>query len=181
MTERMSRRQALAAGAECVAVSAVSGCSLFARLFPPGQRPRPTPVSARAIDVHCHIFNGTDLPITGFLEDIVLSLPDNALSIAPDALVALVSAVVKGQGISARDEAVLLRSGAHVRALARPLSDDELFRSRVTPAIAGLRDPGAPTAQSRFGLCCWSHCNPKLGQSSRTHSSISAASAALRD
>ena len=115
--------------------------------------PQPSPLSARAIDVHCHIFNGADLPIRGFVEDVVLSLPDDALSIAADALVDLVCAVIKGQAISASKEAALLRSGSHAHALSLPLvSPDDLFRSRVIPAIDSLRGAAAPAAGPRLDL-----------------------------
>jgi predicted TIM-barrel fold metal-dependent hydrolase len=101
--------------------------------------------------VHCHIFNGSDLPIRGFVEEVVLSLPDNALSIAPDALVTLVSAVIKGQAISAHDEAAQLRAGTHVPTVSAHQSDDNLFRSRVGQAIERLQSPPTTNSEARPG------------------------------
>ena len=39
-----------------------------------GTRPKlpPAPTTGQLIDVHCHLFNGTDLPITRFLTRVAL-------------------------------------------------------------------------------------------------------------
>lgn len=143
MHHQPMRRQLLKMGLLAPVAGLTGGCSWYAHLFPPQPRPNPTSASARAIDIHCHIFNGADLPIRGFVEDVVLNLPDNALSIAPDALIELVSAVIKDQVIAPAKEAMLLRAGGGAHALSQPLDDDTLFRTRVTKAVQKLQTPPA--------------------------------------
>lgn len=181
MPTRLTRRRLLELGALTGVTSMAGGCAWFARLGSPGPMPQPSPLSARAIDVHCHIFNGADLPIRGFVEDVVLSLPDNALAIPADALVDLVCAVIKGQAISASKEAALLRSGSHVHALSLPLAaPDDLFRSRVTPAIDSLRGARHPSGDRGSILLRPDPSKPLVGNIWRMRLNISAPSGARR-
>jgi predicted TIM-barrel fold metal-dependent hydrolase len=122
----------------------------LAELSPPPPDPTPIPGSLAAIDIHCHFFNASDLPIDGFCRDVVLSLPDSALSIAPDALILLLSTVLKVQSVSARQEANEIRSGARAAERVQLLSDDDLFRDRVGAAIRKLQNVplNAPAAST---------------------------------
>ena len=61
-----SRRDTLKLGSGALAASVVPGCAPRRHDFP--ARPAKGPV----IDVHCHLFNGTDLPITTFLTRLAL-------------------------------------------------------------------------------------------------------------
>ena len=66
--------------------------------------------SLKAIDIHCHIFNAQDLPIAGFVLDVVLSgMPPLQVPLMP--LVWLLTLVMGGEAITARDEARQIREG----------------------------------------------------------------------
>lgn len=61
-----TRRESLRLGGGALATLTLPGCG--------GTRPKlpPAPTTGQLIDVHCHLFNGTDLPITRFLTRVAL-------------------------------------------------------------------------------------------------------------
>lgn len=61
-----TRRESLRLGGGALAALNLPGC---ADIDP---KPPPQPVTGNLIDVHCHLFNGTDLPVTTFLTRLVL-------------------------------------------------------------------------------------------------------------
>lgn len=63
ITRRDTLFMALASGG----IVLVPGCAGTAQPYPD------IPVEGGAIDVHCHLFNGTDLPVTRFLSQVVLA------------------------------------------------------------------------------------------------------------
>ncbi len=70
----ISRRSLLARLSSIVAVPALSGCRLLVVRVPPPTPPACTPATTPTlptefvIDAHCHVFNGSDLPVAPFLE-----------------------------------------------------------------------------------------------------------------
>ena len=74
----MNRRSFLFTSLGSISLGALSGCSSFNDFF------RPI-ASKGAIDIHTHIFNGNDVPVAGFLQQVILRDPhqppdDNFLS-----------------------------------------------------------------------------------------------------
>ena len=79
----------------------LTGCGWFAGKIPP----LPPTTARAAIDIHCHVFNARDLPVEGFLDSIYISAGPGVRRYAEEALVALLSLIMKGQGIGACTEA----------------------------------------------------------------------------
>jgi predicted TIM-barrel fold metal-dependent hydrolase len=77
-----TRRRLLLGGAIAAADFTLSGCHPY-----PLQLPTPPPPSVMAspltIDVHCHIFNGTDLPVYNFLTE-AFAVPEPEAALARD-------------------------------------------------------------------------------------------------
>lgn len=65
-----SRRDTLRLGGGALAASALPGCGASRPQYPESQ------ATGFLIDAHCHLFNGTDLPITTFLTRLVLRFYD---------------------------------------------------------------------------------------------------------
>jgi predicted TIM-barrel fold metal-dependent hydrolase len=78
-TRRPTRRTVLATG-----LGAGAGALLAA-----APRPRAAAAAPPVVDIHCHMFNGADLPITGFLAHFVPGLSDvsRELTTVPEAIV----------------------------------------------------------------------------------------------
>jgi predicted TIM-barrel fold metal-dependent hydrolase len=65
MASQLNKRQFLQSAAMGLGAIALDGCEI--------EPPLPTvPVDGYIVDTHCHLFNGTDIPIIRFLRDIVL-------------------------------------------------------------------------------------------------------------
>ena len=63
----ISRRRLLSGGTSC-AFLPLAACGELEAIFSPSPQ--------GAVDIHCHIFNGRDLPVTGFLRQVVIREPD---------------------------------------------------------------------------------------------------------
>jgi hypothetical protein len=85
-----SRRNLLAGAALAAADFALTGCRHAYLLRPPTPALRPL-----TIDVHCHIFNGTDLPVIPFLENVFGVKPDEAEAVAE---------LIKDAGVAGKEE-----------------------------------------------------------------------------
>src|ERR1700722_5278974 len=96
----LSRRGLMRATA-APGLSALDGCSI-----PP---PPPPPVAAaRAIDVHCHLFNARDIPVEPFIREVVLREYPLA-DVLAEPVVILAQSVLELGAMSATREAGLLR------------------------------------------------------------------------
>ena len=70
-----------AAGTAPWLLGAIAGCTTAAS--PP---PRdPARADAAIVDVHCHLFNASDLPVRGFVQRVVLGDPEDQVVLGPDA------------------------------------------------------------------------------------------------
>lgn len=133
----LTRRQVLGMLGSIAATGGLSGCGSCKPPVLPSQL-------AAAVDVHCHVFNARDLPIRGFVEDVVLQEPPHA-DIPLDAFITLVAAVMDAGAISAADEANELRGG-RLRRLAAGVptfeQDRALVRQRVEDAVRRMQSMG---------------------------------------
>ena len=76
-----SRRTVLkTAGTAPWLLGAIAGCTTAASP-PPGDSARADPA---IIDVHCHLFNASDLPVRGFVQRVVLGDPEDQVVLGPD-------------------------------------------------------------------------------------------------
>lgn len=101
---------------------------------------QPRSAHAGAIDMHCHIFNGDDLPIQGFLKHAVFEAEKDGLFRAPKAIVAFLGRVLGRGAPSARDE--LDRLQAEVGGLGAPEAGDgprDALSLGLTDAILELQ------------------------------------------
>src|SRR5437762_2609410 len=95
---RPARREILLGGIEALAATALAGCS---RVLPPprtassaARAPAGPPADTAAFDAHCHIFNGKDIPVAGFLSSWGRGQSSlHGIPVAPDALAAILLAV----------------------------------------------------------------------------------------
>jgi predicted TIM-barrel fold metal-dependent hydrolase len=136
-------------------------------LPPPG----PSPVTASGsttIDVHCHVFNARDLPIEGFVSDVVLA-DYQVLKLPTAPLVWLLTLVLDAQAIAAADEVKQIRAGQPARLAdfqrnaARTLSfapaqgriavpvqtDEDLVRQRIIDAVTRMQNQDQGAAARR--------------------------------
>lgn len=123
----------------------LTGCGLCAGPVPPLPPPSPT---TSAIDIHCHVFNADDLPISGFLDDIYITAAPGIKRYGEEAFVALLRLIMDAQAISADAEAARINgeyapihatSSDQVLSDFSPQANAELLRQRVNAAAAALR------------------------------------------
>jgi predicted TIM-barrel fold metal-dependent hydrolase len=126
-----------------------AGASLAAAL-PEFARGATTTASAKgfsAIDVHCHLFNATDLPICGFITDCCLNdLPAPLREVASGVIWLIVKMAIMPGTMSAADEARLIRTGSDALSAEDTEPIDELVKARVRAAVTAFR------GQGHFGL-----------------------------
>lgn len=106
---------------------------------------RPSPVQG-IIDAHVHLFNGRDIPVFGFLQQVDLSAAQNVpgQQIARSALVRFLVSVLRSGTPSARDE---MGGAGLVMASARsatPPTDEQ----RLAAALAGFQSRPAATVDA---------------------------------
>ena len=86
-------------------------------------RPRAAAATPTVVDIHCHIFNGADLPITGFLAHFIPGLSDvsRELTVVPESIVRKIVGFIHKQIINrtAPDGAAELAYLARLKADAR--------------------------------------------------------------
>ena len=102
------------------------------------QSPEATGISA--IDVHCHMFNATDLPIPGFVIDCYLSDIPPPIDLPVEFVVWLVSHMMDAVAMSADDEAKLIEQPAVELDLQVEPAIDDIVRSRVSSAVAQFQN-----------------------------------------
>jgi len=137
MAAANSRRALL----QLLAGSAVLGATGCAELPPPPDQPAIRPDST-AIDVHCHVFNARDLPIVGFVLDVVLEgKPLAQLALGP--LVTTIALILDSSSWTAEDELAALKGGIVRPFMVRrtPVSETELVRQRAHDALRRLQEP----------------------------------------
>lgn len=124
----------------------LAGC--FPRELPPLQRP---PAGQCWIDVHCHVFNGSDLPVFPFLRDVKLSGDWGRLARLP---VAILAHDVKTSGPTAEQESGAPVRSALVCAAVRaprilPRSDAGQIDSAVRSMVRSAQGGGVVGEQAR--------------------------------
>lgn len=160
-----SRRGFLANGAILAALGLISGCCKEPPTgTTPGVSPAPGPSTPLAvIDVHCHVFNARDLPITGFIQHIYVP---EAIEHAPglaqvsNALSLLLAHMLQGPAPTATGElASLRRSGGTGTLSVAPdgarredtRTDDDVLRDALRSALPLYLDD-RPGSQTRIEL-----------------------------
>src|SRR4051794_21017033 len=135
----MFRRGFLKGAAVSPALFACQGSALEARA--------PAFISTKWIDVHCHVFNGRDLPIYEFIKKTRLNSPNPGDWIAA-ALVAFLAGGLQRKSPSAADELALLQSSSPRAVAAAPVAGDPVAGlKRLRARGVGVSDaPGVPTA-----------------------------------
>lgn len=118
------------------------GCAWL--LSPPPLPPPPVPGGLCAIDIHCHVFNATDLPVPGFLHHVLLShltqIPLSGPAFA--ALSKLVGICLSVDVQRADAELRDIQSGARVAGVDEDI--DSLMRARLRLGLTRLLQAQAP-------------------------------------
>lgn len=96
--------------------------------------PPPSGLPDVSIDIHAHIFNATDIPIPGFLEQVFLRSPETPVgeNTAPSALIRLVTEILL---------LTVSTAGEELRSLPEPSrSDEELIDHDKSVVARGIRN-----------------------------------------
>lgn len=112
------------------------------------------PTHAGAIDMHCHIFNGDDLPIKGFLEHAVFEARKHGRFEEPKAILAFLGNLLGRGAPSAKREASRLigsLDGA-LGAADAGKSQDAVFVEQLTSAIFDLEQAAEGAEMNTFGV-----------------------------
>jgi hypothetical protein len=150
-SEMISRRRFVQSSLIAPAAALLSGCKSIRKFFRPE-------MSRGAIDIHAHIFNGRDVPVVGFLEQVVLRDPHR--SDPPDfltgGLLKLLKFVLLSGTPTAEEE--LRRLDAEPTALRAPRDMAAEDEGNVAAAIARFEAELAPNR--------WIHLHPIRGRES---------------
>ncbi len=128
---------------QALAGSALFGATGCPELPEPPDQPAVRPDST-GIDVHCHVFNARDLPIVGFVLDVVLEgKPLGQLALGP--LVTTIALILDASSWTADQELAAIKRGT-VRTFAvrmPPASETALVQQRAYDALRLLQEPNA--------------------------------------
>lgn len=156
----MDRRQVLRAGAGIFGGLLLEGCPLRTPSDPP-----PAARISGLVDVHCHVFNGSDIPTVRFIKIVTLQhYPRQAAKLdiedpdALDGLIAILTAILGRTGApSATEERALLGGTSALRAAnaSTPQNESEIiravedFHAAAAVRAQGGAAPAAPGALSQ--------------------------------
>ena len=142
----LSRRAFL--GTACVVPWLSAGLAACGRTYPPRPSSR---AGMPVVDVHCHLFNASDLPVRGFAQRVVLGDPEDQVVLGPDPstsraalphLAGLLVELLSGPAPTARAElAAIDRDGSRVLRAGPPGPESQTDVERVRQALQSVLDP----------------------------------------
>ena len=110
----------------------------------------PLPPQYPAIDVHCHVFNATDVPIKGFCKEIALSVPPDTFDGGANALAAFLEAILRFCTVDAKTEIDDIGKRGKIETLHGQEVDINIFDDSVTAAVKYIIEN--PSAQSEIAI-----------------------------
>ena len=138
----ITRRRLMQQGVGLGGLSLLPGCGSIREYFQPE-------VSRTAIDIHAHIFNGRDVPIVGFLQQVILRdphAPVDDMPISEGFLKLLTKIMLSGTPGAAQELETLNTRGF------APLSEPDVLRRDEQNVAAGLAAFSADMGQQTAGL-----------------------------
>ncbi len=138
----ITRRRLMQNGFGLGGLSLLFGCGSIRKYFQPE-------VSRTAIDIHAHIFNGRDVPIVGFLKQVILRDPHEPVEDMPITegfLKLLTKIMLSGTPGAAQELETLNKRGF------APLSEPEVLRRDEQNVANGLTAFSADMGQQTAGL-----------------------------
>lgn len=127
----MFTKRAFLATSSASALTLLTGCG--------EERPGPfVSLSPRSTDIHAHFFNGQDIPVTGFLSQVVLRGAHGAVvdKEAENAVIDLLSSILFGRTKTAAQELAELKT---LSVMPMPMSEDAALKRDQTRVADGLR------------------------------------------
>lgn len=137
-----SRRRFIQQGFGLTGLSLVPGCGTLRAFFQPE-------VSRTAIDIHAHIFNGRDVPVVGFLQQVILRDPHAPVEGAPatEAFLKLLTSILLNDTPSAASETETVRTRGFA-----PAPEAEILQRDERNVSEGLAQFGRDLGQPVSGL-----------------------------
>lgn len=124
----MLSRRGLLQSSSAIAALSVAGC-----FFPETGSEPPAKLPVRSIDMHAHMFNATDIPIQGFLEQVFLRNPETPVTgdYPVPALIRLIVEIFTGNVRTAKEELDVIGGSGDVAK-----TDPEALRAQDEAAVA---------------------------------------------